>query len=697
MKAIDRHYFQIINGNTQFIIPVFQRDYSWTEDQCTQLWNDVLKSAEENSNRGHFLGSIVYIATGDTMAGFTRWLVIDGQQRLTTLTLLLIALRDHITKKEGSRRQGNPSAQQIDAYYLRNSKESGKQRPKLVLRRTDNKTLRSLIKGHDYPANHSKPIVEAYELFMSLLQDADPEAIYRGISKLVVVDVTLDRHADDPQLVFESLNSTGVDLSPADLIRNFVLMGLPESEQTHLYKEYWRKIETSFRGSIGTLNSFLRDYVALRTSATKQTKAARIYEAFRNEFPKFVQEDGGLKQTLNNLSVLAGYYAAFTLGRTTNGKLQETLTHVRHLVDIPAILVTKLYECYKDKSTLSEEEFVEALNLVESYVFRRAICGFETRGYWSVFASLAYQIDDEKPFQSLCVSFARLADNYRFPAEDEFARALSENDIYGLRVCRHLLERLENEDQREQTDTTGYSIEHIMPQNQRMSTSWRKMLGKNWQEDHGKWIHRLGNLTLTAYNSRYSDRSFADKKSIEGGFNDSAVRLNKFVREQDEWTAKQMKARGRRLTQRALQVWKNLEVEQEWLTNAVVEEKRRLAQKREVGSVEMSDDARKLFKVLRKEIYKLGEIIELAESKSISYHAPGFFVEVLPRRYELLLVLPLEYNDIDDPDEIASDAGEWKFIPNANYDGGIIAHLWDVDGVRSVMPMVRRAFDVSGR
>ena len=261
MQAMNRPFTQIINGTTQFIIPVFQRDYSWDSDQWQQLWNDIIRTASAESDPGHFLGSIVYVATGDTAAGFTRWLVIDGQQRLATLTLLITALRDYIQETHWTGGEDSPTVQRIDAYFLKNLQESGNRLPKLVLRRADNETIKALINGVDWPDNYSDRIVEAYEFFKERLVEVDPDLVYKGIVKLIIIDVTLDRRTDDPQLVFESLNSTGIDLSQSDLIRNFVLMRLAESEQTQIYEQYWSRIESLFRGSERIFDNFVRDYV----------------------------------------------------------------------------------------------------------------------------------------------------------------------------------------------------------------------------------------------------------------------------------------------------------------------------------------------------------------------------------------------------------------------------------------------------
>jgi uncharacterized protein with ParB-like and HNH nuclease domain len=268
--------------------------------------------------RGHFLGSIVYIATGDSLAGFTRWMMIDGQQRLTTLTLLLAALRDHIREIKWA---GNdPTPKRIDAYFLKNVQEEGDREQKLVLRRRDQATLRAIIDGKELPEDASEHIRDNYNYFREQLSGVDPSDVYRGIGRLVIVDVALDRQTDDPQLIFESLNSTGVDLSQSDLIRNFILMRLPEKEQTDLYETYWSKIEALFKGSEWTFDAFARDYVALKTQASKQEKAAEIYYAFREFFPTLKEKSGGLQQALADMMRHARHYAAFSIGGDVTGE-----------------------------------------------------------------------------------------------------------------------------------------------------------------------------------------------------------------------------------------------------------------------------------------------------------------------------------------------------------------------------------------
>jgi predicted transport protein len=473
-------------------------------------------------------------------------------------------------------------------------------------------------------------------------------------------------------------------------------MRLSEKDQTKLYETYWSKIEERFRGSEWTFDAFARDYVAMKTHASKQERADKIYFAFRQFFPGLREEIGGLEEALAEMLRYARYYAAFSLGRGVAGDRARNLASLRHLVDVPAVLIMRLFACREKLGTLNEEQFLEAIALIESYVLRRAICGYQTRAYWQIFASLAHTIGDIDPLTDLKVGLARQTENYRFPPNDEFEHALKQDDLYKLRACRHLLEGLENHDTKEPTDTSGYSIEHIMPQNERVPAAWRTMLGENWREVHKTWVNRLGNLTLTGYNSKYSDRPFEEKKTISDGFAYSAVRLNKFVREEISWTADQISQRTDLLATQAIIVWPALSVPQNLIDAANQREMRELAARGDVGKVEMSAEARALFQELRMRVLALdSDILELAEPNSVSYHGPTFFLEVLPRRYSLTLLLALDFNEIDDPSGLAQDAAQWKFLIYAQHEGGVSVNVGEAASIESALPLVRQAHAAS--
>jgi|TARA_R110002073_G_scaffold29145_4_gene92069 predicted transport protein len=691
MNAVQRFFPKIINGASQFIIPVFQRDYSWSEENCRQLWADLLAIADAGPDRGHFIGSVVYIQTGDSSAGFTRWLLIDGQQRVTTLTLLLTALRDHIRETGWQGSDDGPTVKRIDAYFLRNLQEEGEREIKLKLRRHDDATLQALISRQVEPANPSARIRDNYDLFRELLEDADPERVYRGLNRLLLVDVTLDRGIDDPQLIFESLNSTGVDLSPSDLIRNFILMRLPEKEQTRLYETYWSRIEELFRGSERVFDNFIRDYLALRSHSTKLERSDRVYDAFRRTFAGIGEDVEALEQLLIELLRRGRQYAAFAVGGG-NDERARAFASLRRLGDVPAILIMRLLEAHETSGSLTEAELIEAVNLLESYLLRRAVIGAQTRGYGLEFAKLAQRIDENRPLASLKASLARMPGSYVFPSDDHFRSALEEADIYQKRVCFHLLEALENRGSKEVSDTSKYTIEHVMPQNEKLAEAWREMLGSNWQQIQKTWLHRLGNLTLTGYNSTYSDRPFEEKKTIKGGFEQSSVRLNQDIRDESRWTQEEMKVRGKRLASRALKIWPPLEADEAVIRAMEIEELKAKARRRNISQVQMSSDAANLFETLRAQLHAaFPDVIEAVERKSISYHDPEFFLEVIPRKRGLLLVVDLDFNEVDAEDDLAEDASDRSFVMHASHQGGVLVHLRSTEQIDRALAIVAQA------
>jgi predicted transport protein len=691
VHAIHREFTKIINGTTQFSIPVFQRDYTWTETNCEQLWKDVVRVGIADTTRTHFLGSLVYTPTGDSAAGFTQYQVIDGQQRLTTWTLLMIALRDHIVEIQYAGDKDGPTAKRIDAYFLKNEQEENDRRYKLVLRRKDQDTLRALIDGGAIPKDGSEKLKDNYELFRSLVLQERPDVVYKGLGRLMVVDVKLDA-TDNPQLVFESLNSTGVDLGQSDLIRNFILMRLPEREQNRLYETVWSKIESLFHGFDNKFDSFARDFIALYTRAAKQEKSNNIYSAFRDVFEEMVRDAGGLDAFLSRMHRFATYYAAFSLGVGSPERLSTPLVNLRTLVDAPAILVMQLFDYYHSK-TLSLDDFQQALSLIESYVLRRSVCDGQSRNYWQVFADIAYDVDHTQPLRSLRGTLATQHESYAFPSDDEFKTKLVERDLYSMRNCFHILAQLENHGSKERTDTSSLEIEHVMPQNPRLNADWREMLGPDWKEIQRTWLHRLGNLTLTGYNSKYSDRSFSEKKTIAHGFSESAVRLNRYVRDQDKWTESEMRNRGRVLGKRALEVWPALVADAAAMKEATQAKLRRRGSKGNIDGLKLSEVASSLFKLLRERINDLcPDVTEMIEGQSISYHGPVFFLEVLPRKNKLSLLLPLEYEQITDPSGIAADAAEWKFLIHAQHSGGVLLGVKTPSDIEASMSFIKQSY-----
>ena len=698
MKAEDVRLTELLEGPKQFIVPVFQRDYSWGTKHCLQLWKDIVRVGSDANTKAHFVGSVVYVAAEESSAKITRWLLIDGQQRLTTVSLLLAALRNRMPAEEPASENpvddnGLPTRLELEDYYLRNTHGRGDRRHKLQLRRADHETMAAIVDAKECPAGASERIRENLEFFDEQLNNVDLDIVYRGIKKLVAVDVCLTRGQDDPQMIFESLNSTGLDLTQADLIRNFVLMRQDEELQTRLYDDYWQPIEQAFGARYRTdFDKFVRDYLTLQLKPSKQLKADEIYQHFRTYFYG-VEGSNPVEDTLAELKRFGTYYVAFSLVQEENPALRVAFRRLRLLVEVASPLVLKLYDCYSRAKTLPVKDFVTAVELLESYVFRRSACAMQTRSLAQIFASLAYRIKEDAPLVSLKVALHLQGKKRRFPSDVEFREALETRDVYDMRNCHYLLDRLENES-KEKIDTERFTIEHVMPQNESLSAEWQAMLGEDWQNVQQLWLHHLGNITLTGYNAEYSDRSFADKKTIAGGFNDSPLRLNRFIRKQDRWTATEMDERGRQLAKKAVTIWPALTVDAETVREAELEERKTQAARYSLDDLEFDPDSRALFDALRPQIMALGnDIVEFCGAKTVTYRVYDFLLEIIPRKRRLMLSFNLDYENCDDPSQRASDATERAFVIHATESGGVLFDLRDSSQFGAAIHIARQAYE----
>ena len=699
MQANKRRYTEIIGNPVQFVIPVFQRDYSWMEEQCEQLWDDIERTSQVDGDSEHFFGPVVYISTVGHSAAFTRWLLIDGQQRMTTVSLLAAAMRDHIRDLPSSEATKG-EADKIEHDFLINTHErDDDQKHKLVLRARDEVVLRAIVDG-ERPVDGSATLMQNYEFFRAKLLDADIDAIIAGVSGLVVVDVRLDRGKDDPQQIFESLNSTGIDLTQADLVRNYMLMGLEQQKQESLYGKYWRKIEQIYDSGRTELDNFLGDFVALEARAQKQVRTRHVYSSFRIQFEEYKNDASRMEKLLKRMLKFARYHAAFVM---ETEEFPVVADHLRRLkaqaTTTPAILIMRLLDAF-ELEYITNEGLVEALELVESYLVRRSICRQPTRSYWTHFSKLAHALKRADVLGYLKVNLHWLSDgNYAFPTDRQFKRALQQDDLYTRPIiCRFLLEELENRRSKERSDMSLLTIEHIMPQNERLSPAWRKMLGDNWKDVQAEWLHRLGNLTLTAYNKEYSDKPFLFKKNTKNGFKDSSLRLNKYVAQQEDWTPMQMRERAKKLSKWALDIWPSLSVSDELLADADVSRLRDEGGDIDVIRDRMDDEAMKLFDAFQSQ-ESMDDIIEVAWTRSVSYHnnRATFFCEVIPRSRHLLFLLDLDVDECVECDLDVRDAADLRQIRNARYDGRCYFSVATPEDVAACKPLVRQALAASLR
>ena len=393
---------------------------------------------------------------------------------MTTVSLLMTALRDHVAEQSSSN-SADISAK-IEHNFLINSFESGSERRKLVLGDLDDQTLNCLVRKTEGPVIRRKSanVSQNYQFFREKLREiTNLDFVEAGVGRLAVIDVRLDIGKDDPQQIFESLNSTGLDLTQADLVRNYILMGLEEDDQTRLYQQFWQKIESLFAESTKQFDNFLRDFIALDRHAQKQGRIDQVYATFRRDFEECKADPEKLEILLEKMVRHAHYYAAFVMGKSEFPKVADQLKRVRSLATTPAILVMCLLQAYKQESMVMAD-LKAALDLIESYLLRRDVCGKQTRSYWQQFSKLAFALDMNNVLDSLAVNIYWLRNtNYAFPTDREFRHALEEDKLYGRQICRTLLEGLENRNSKEKTDTEYCTIEHIMPQNKNLHKKWK--------------------------------------------------------------------------------------------------------------------------------------------------------------------------------------------------------------------------------
>jgi uncharacterized protein with ParB-like and HNH nuclease domain len=550
MKATESNFLKLLEGRKQFIIPIYQRTYSWTLEQCEQLWDDICWAAENDSVAGHFIGSIVYIEKGlYQVTSVPQLMVIDGQQRLTTIFLLLAVLGKTLMERN---EEAEITRKKINNYYLFNSEETGELRYKLLLTKRDKDTLNFLLEDRDADLP-SKRIVETYKFFERQVQKyTNLPLLYRGLGKLIIVDIALDRNYDNPQLIFESLNSKGLDLSQADLIRNYILMKLDKDEQEELYNNYWYKMEDSFRNSEvpDIFDRFIRDYLTVKTG--RICKIDEIYSSFK----KYVQKkEESIQQIVSDILCYSRYYAKFVLTKEEDKELNIIFRDINTLkVDVAYPFLLTLYDDY-ERQILSRDEFINILKLVESYVFRRAICEIPTNSLNKTFADLGREIEKENYLESVQAAFLYKDSYKRFPRDEEFRKKFVAKDVYNFRNRNYLLRKLENYGRKEEVIVGNYTIEHIIPQNKNLSLDWRKELGENWEEVHSAYLHTIGNLTLTGYNSELNDRPFIEKRDLEGGFANSPLQLNKSLARLEHWNGEEILKRANILADLALKIW----------------------------------------------------------------------------------------------------------------------------------------------
>ncbi|MBE0618855.1 MAG: DUF262 domain-containing protein [Proteobacteria bacterium] len=697
MKASESNLLSFLRKSPQFAIPIYQRTYSWTEKECRQLWDDVIRTGKNEAISAHFVGSIVYIQDGVYQVTKSSMLVIDGQQRLTTVTLLLAALANALDQMPDDEREPVPgfSPQKIRNYFLLNPWEEGELHYKLLLSQTDKASLTAIVSGGVQPKDVSLRVTENFGLFGKWVAGCSGNLteVCKGLDKLMVVDVSLTREQDNPQLIFESMNSTGRELSQADLIRNFILMGLEPKLQTKLYQDYWRPMEVDFgqKAYDSHFDGFMRHYLTVKTGEIP--KVGEVYDAFKGHSREPATATAGVEALVADIRAHAGYYCAMALGREPDAALKQAFHDLRELkVDVAYPFLLELYRDYAT-GVLPREDFLAAVRLVEAYVFRRAICAIPTNSMNKTFATFTKALKKDRYLESIRAQFLLLPSYRRFPLDEEFSRELQAKDLYNFRSRSYWLRRMENHGRKERVPVDQYTIEHIMPQNEDVPESWRSELGAEWERVHQTWLHTLGNLTLTGYNPEYSDRSFSEKRDMPGGFKQSPLRVNDGLGQVERWDEAAIKRRAAMLAVSAVGVWAAPELGADVLASY-----RPQAAAPSTYTIDTMEGHQHLAKSPMKEVFAAFRnavkaldpcVTEEFLKLYVAYKAETNFVDVIPQAKRLILSVNMPFTDINDPEARCIDVagrGRWG-------NGDTEVHLDSLGQLPYVLGLVRQSFE----
>lgn len=552
--------------NSNFCIPVYQRPYSWKKENCEQLLKD-LKEVYNNNFASHFFGSIVYVA--NNFGGGQEFTIIDGQQRLTTISILLIAIRDFIINNKGNY---TLSVDMLNECYLTNKYASPERRIKLQLNEIDKNIYKQLIDG--VTLSDDCNLVNNYNFFcdnISKLPKSDIEKLYNAILKLDTVAISLNPYmGDDPQLIFESLNSTGYDLEEIDKIRNYVLMRMDVHKQNDFYNKYWKPFESLI--SREKINKFIRYYLSIKCRVLFNEK--KLYGSFKNyQISKAI----GMVELVKDMCEYAGYFNAIVYAndkaKKGEGKEYEVIARINKMeINTCIPFLMDLLKAYNEK-IISQKDLIKALEIVESYLARREICGLPTNALNKIFVALGQDIikdvkrDDTTFLDAFIYELKRITGRSRFPSDRDLEDFFVTYDLYNERsnIRKYILERLENRGEKEiisvdeALEKGTLSIEHVMPQT--LTDEWKLSLGENWEYVHTKYKDTVGNLTLTFYNSEYQNYSFNEKKELkdkegkEIGLDSSNLKLNQYFKDKDTWGEKEIVERAKNLLEVAKKVW----------------------------------------------------------------------------------------------------------------------------------------------
>lgn len=554
MKGTASYLMKFLDGSQKrFIIPVYQRNYDWKKENCKQLFDDLV-SVEKDGKETHFFGSIVsYAHSRDEVV------LIDGQQRITTVSLILIAIVNALKKGAMSTKDDMLVFRIED--FLVDKYDRTERKVRLKPFRDDRVAFDSLIYKDEADYIHESKVTINYRYFYDRIvtnKELSVDELFHAVNCLEIIDIELEpQHGDNPQLIFESLNSTGLDLTESDKIRNFVLMNLEPAVQESFYDKYWNKIEKCSRDE---LDGFVRNYLTVKRGVIPTLKG--IYPAFK----AYTKSRGDIESVLQDMLVYACAYqdvVSFNIGDDDANEVAKRLDLLDMTVAYPFLMA---FVAYAKETGMDDKEICKVFSCVETFIFRRLMCGLPTNVLNKIFATLHSSVlknkRDTDTYSSVMIYLLESRKlSSAFPKDEEFINGFTTKNVYSMRAKNkeYIFERLENGSSKEKNDVVGniekgvLTIEHIMPQT--LTTAWKQALGEDWEAIQEKWLHTISNLTLTGYNSNYSNKSFLEKKTMKNGFIDSGIRLNHFIAQFDKWDEEELGLRKAKLSEMALEIW----------------------------------------------------------------------------------------------------------------------------------------------
>lgn len=539
----------------QYRVPIYQRKYSWRKDECEKLLNDIIQAGEKNDAKYYFIGSLVHVSVPVNPGEIPKYIVIDGQQRITTILLILIALRKALDESPEQKKIKNKICD-----YIVNRHESGEKRYKLMLTPNDKNTMQSIIDDGDYPNECSIVLKNNFEYIKKYIENVDLVQIYNGLEKLVVVNIILEKK-DRPQLIFESINSTGRQLTKTDLIRNYILMDLSIEEQEKIYNKYWRPMEKDF-DDYQVFDEFMKDFLTIKNKDV--IKIEKIYEQFK----KWRSEQKvDIEEIARDVKDHSELFAKMMFDRKEDDlELRKIIANINKLktsVMRPFLLKIMIFH---QQGKITRDERRGVFLMVESYTFRRAVCGMQAAGLNKLVPQFISQLDKitTDHFDGIKAILFAQKKRYRFPDDIEFKNKFKSIEMYNTKIARYALFRLENflrsgdknHTWLEDDSNDKISIEHIMPKN---ISAWKGYLSDAEMVEAEEYIHTIGNLTLTGYNSELSDKLFLEKVNMDGGFKSSPFLLNTYVKDCTGWKKEQIDNRASNLAENAVTMWERIE------------------------------------------------------------------------------------------------------------------------------------------